>query len=99
MYRLDVEHEPSRPDKRRIARAKRKNEQLEKIFGGKLPDPGDEKDAPPVDEELIQGFIDETISQEAQRRVAGLIWRFHSWAVAWGKKVQWREGIDPEAFL
>ena len=91
-----MEQQPSHPKKGDIARWKRQRKRLAEALGVELPEIGDEKDAPPVDDELIQGFIEKRISVEAQRRVDGLIWRFHSWAVAWSKKLKWSEGVDPE---
>ena len=78
-----------------MARWKRQRRRLSQALGIKLPEIGDERDAPPVEEEELRAFVEKRLSAEAQRRIDDLIWRFHSWAVAYCKILKWREGIDP----
>jgi hypothetical protein len=54
-----------------------------KEFGVRVPAWGDEKEAPPVDEEQLRTLQEGRLDKETDARLTWLILRFRSWASAY----------------
>jgi hypothetical protein len=86
------ENDPWNPTPAQLAARRRRMKQMRSDLDPALPDWGDERDAPPVDEAAIESLYNDTASEEQQRAVAWLIFRYHSWARADVRLALKREG-------